>query len=430
MELNITEEILNDGVNLSFTNMDKFKTNLMSVYIVRPLNREEITKNVLLPLILKRGTQNYKTSLEIERKFEELYGSGLGVNATKKGNRQIIRFTIEGPQERFIGSGNLLEEQLKMLNEIINNPLTEEGVFSNKYVELEKRNLKTRIEGRINNKKQYAVDRCIEEMCKDEVYSLYQYGYITDLEKITSAQMYEHYKTIIKTSPIYISMIGNFEEHDVKKMVEKTFKFERGTLIDIPKDEMAMGTQRENKVFEEMEINQGKLTLGFRTNISYKDSLYESFLLASNILGGGANSKLFVNVREKESLAYYVYTKSYKYKSIMLIAAGIEFENYDKSLKIINEQVEELKAGNFSDKDIQYAKKSIVTSLQSMTDSSFSISEYYFGRKLTQSDRSIEDIIEKINSVNKDDIVKAASKLELDTIYFLKNKGNTEEEIK
>jgi len=365
--------------------------------------------------------------LEIQRKLEELYGSNLSIDVTKKGERQAIRFTIEGPQSSFIGEEDFYKEILSMLNEIINFPALEKDVFQQKYVDQEKLNLRKRIEGRINDKKQYAVDRCIEEMCKNERFSIYKYGYVDDIDKIESDNLYNHYKNILNTSPIEISVVGSFDKDKLINNIKEIFKFQRTDIINIPREDVLKEVKTKNMINEEMDVNQGKLTLGFRTNIPYEDRLYEGFMIASDILGGGPNSKLFLNVREKESLAYYVYAKSYKYKSIMLVISGIEFENFDKALNIIKEQTDEMKKGNFTEEDIEQSKNSIITSIRTMTDSSFSISEFYLSQSLTRDNRNIDEIIESIRKVTKDDIIEASKKLSLDTIYFLKNKGIAEE---
>lgn len=428
MKIENVREKLDDNVYLNLVRTEKFKTNLINVYLIRPLVREEVAKNALLPLVLKRGTQNLKTTLEINRKIEELYGSDLSISVNKKGERQVIRFTIEGPNSSFIKDDEIFSKNIKMLNEIIMSPLVEEGGFLEKYVKQEKRNLINKIEGRKNDKKTYAIDRCIEEMCKDEKFGLYKYGYIKDVEKITSKDLYNHYNKILKTSPIEINIVGNVEKEHVKQCLREAFSFDGKEVIKIPREEVKRNVKDIKKVFEDMDVNQGKLTLGYRTNILYEDVLYEAFLVANDILGGGPHSKLFKNVREKESLAYYVYSKSYKFKSIMVITSGIESKDYDKTLDIIKKQVDELKAGNFDEDDIEKSKNSIITSIKTMTDNNFSLSEFYLSQGITKDNRNISQIIEKIKNVKKDDIVNAVNNLSLDTIYFLREKGTGKEE--
>ncbi|MTI70744.1 MAG: insulinase family protein [Firmicutes bacterium] len=422
MSLERTREKLMEGIYLNVIKTKKFKSNSISFYFVRNLNKKEVTKNALIPLVLKRGTKSYENAMDIEKKLEELYGSNLSINVNKKGEKQVLRFTIESPHKDFINMKNIFTEQLKILREVIYNPILEDGVFSKKYVKQEKNNLKKKIKGRINNKKQYAVERCIEKMCKEEKYSLYKYGYTEDLDNISSKELFKQYKTVLKSSPIEINVVGNVDSKFVKNSIEELFTFEREEIINIPREEISKENIKLKNVKEELNINQGKLTIGYRTNIPYEDKLYEAFLVGNNILGGGPDSKLFINVREKESLAYYVFSKLLKYKSLMLITSGIEFHKYEKSLDIIREQVNEMKKGNFNNDNIIQAKNAIITSIKSLIDDNYSISEFYLTQTLTKDKRNIDEIIKDIENVSKDDIINAFNKIELDTIYFLKNK--------
>lgn len=418
---NIRQKV-NDEVYVNLIKTDKFKTVLISVYIIRPLTKDEVTKNALIPLVLKRGSKKYDSSLKIQKRLEELYGANLSINVDKKGEKHLIRFTIEFPSSLYVKEENLNNDVFNLLMGIISNPYLEGNGFCKKYVEGEKENLKKRIIGRINDKKSYAIDRCIEEMCKGEKFSIYKYGYVDDLEEIDEISLYNHYNDIIKNSPIEISVVGDIDLDKTKDMIGNIFKFHRGDIVNLSREEILKEVSSKNMVNEEMDVNQGKLTLGLRTNLPYEDELYEALILGNNILGGGANSKLFKTVREKESLAYYIYSKSYKFKSLMLIASGIEFENYNKALEIIKKEIEEMKTGNFSDNDMEASKVSVITSIRSMIDSNYSLSEFYLSQSLTNDERNIEQLIEKIRSVKKDEIVKSFKKISLDTIYFLRNK--------
>ncbi|KPU28332.1 hypothetical protein TR13x_03070 [Caloranaerobacter sp. TR13] len=419
MSLKNIRKKIDEGVNLNLITTDKFKSNLISVYIVRPLLRSEVTKNALLPMVLKRGTKNYNTFVDIQKKLEDLFGANLSIDVAKKGERQVIRFTLEGPNDKYVTINNLIGEMIKVLNEIINNPLLVNGCFLDEYVNQEKENLKKKIESRINDKKTYSVDRCIEEMCKNERYSLYKHGYVEDLKDIDSQTLYKHYLTVLKSSPIEVCVVGDIDTDTVTETFIENFEIKRDKVIDIQRESVIKEIHTKNLVREEMDINQGKLTLGFRTNIPYEDRLYEPLLVMSNILGGGPNSKLFMNVREKESLAYYIYSRVLKYKSLLIISSGIEFANYQKTLDIIKEQVEDMKLGKFSESEIEQSKKSLTTSIKSVKDNNFSLSDYYLSNILANDNRDIDEIIEIIQNVSKDEIVEAAKKLKLDTIYFL-----------
>lgn len=411
---------IGNGVHLNLVKTDKFKSNLLSYYFMRPLSKDEVTKNALLPLVLKRGTDGYDTNLKIQRKLEETYGTSLSIAINKRGEKHVLRFTVETVNGGYVGDKDYIYDVIDLLNSIIYNPVLEKGFFKKDYVEQEKENLRRRIEGRINDKRSYALDRCIEEMCKNEKFSIYPLGNISDLEGINEDILYGHYQNVIKTSPIEIFYVGEYDEKLVE-YIKNTSKMERDQILSLPREQIISGVKTKNMVQEDLDVNQGKLVLGFRTGIPYEDRLYNGLVVASDILGGGPNSKLFRNVREKESLAYYITSSVFKYKSIMLIDGGIEFSNFEKTIDIIKEQLEEIKKGNFTDEDIEISKKSIKASTESIKDSIFLISEFFFSQRLSGDDRSLNEILKDLDGVTKDEITKAMSKVVLDTIYFMKN---------
>ncbi|MCQ4923839.1 insulinase family protein [Tissierella carlieri] len=411
---------IGNGIHLNLIKTDKFKSNLLSYYFLRPLSKEEVTRNALLPLVLKRGTAEYDTNLKIQRKLEETYGASLSISINKRGEKHVLRFTVETVNGDYVGDGDYIYEVINLLKSIIYNPALEKGYFRRDYVEQEKENLKHRIEGRINDKRSYALDRCIEEMCRNEKFSIFPLGNIDDLENIDEGILYKHYQNVINTSPIEIFYVGEYDEKLIE-YIKNIEKVERDSVITMPREQIISGVQTKNMVHEDLDVTQGKLVLGYRTGIPYEDRLYNGLIVASDILGGGPNSKLFRNVREKESLAYYITSTIYKYKSIMLIDGGIEFNNFEKTIDIVKEQLEEMKHGNFTDEDIEVSKKSIKSSTESIRDSIFLISEYFFSQILSEDIRSLEEVLKDIDSVTREEITEAMSKVVLDTIYFMKN---------
>ena len=421
MELDLISQRINigNGMYLNLIKTNKFKSNLISYYFLRPLSKDEVTKNALLPLVLKRGTEEYDTNLKIQKKLEETYGASLSIAINKRGEKHVLRFTVETVNGDYIRDKDYIYEVIDLMKAIIFNPVLDKGYFRKDYVEQEKENLRRRIEGRINDKRSYALDRCIEEMCKNEKFSIYPLGNISDLENLNEDILYKHYQDLLRTSPIEIFYVGDYDEKLVEYM-KNIGEIERENVLTIPRERIISGVQTKNMVYQDLDVTQGKLVLGFRTGIPYEDRLYNGLLVASDILGGGPNSKLFRNVREKESLAYYITSTILKYKSIMLIDGGIEFSNFDKTIDIIKKELEEMKRGNFTEEDIEISKKSIKSSTESIKDSIFLISEFFFSQRLSDDNRSLEEIIKDIDSVTKEDIIQAISKVILDTIYFMK----------
>lgn len=417
---------LDEGVYLNIINEDKFKSNMLTYYFIRPLTRTEVTKNALLSLVLKRGSKNFPNSIDLERKLEDLYGANLSLGINKRGEKQVLRFTTEWAKSNYVDE-DYDGEIIQILKEIIFNPLVDDGGFLKKYVDQEKKNLKSRIENKINDKESYARDRCFEAMCKNERYGIYTLGYVEDLEEIDEKNLYEHYEDILRTSSIEIFYVGNIDDK-IKEALKTHKKIPRGEIVSIPEDVLINAVQTKNILVDELDVNQGKLVIGYRAGIHHNDRLYNPLLLASDILGGGPNSKLFKNVREKESLAYYINSSIYKYKSIMIIESGIDFDDFDKTVEIINHQLEDLKEGQFTEEDISKSVKSLKTSTESIRDSIYLISEFFFSQLISGDNRSLEEVLGDFQRVSKEEIIEAANKISIDTIYFMRNKTEEVEE--
>ncbi|CAH2212735.1 EF-P 5-aminopentanol modification-associated protein YfmF [Tepidibacter aestuarii] len=419
--MNKVERInLNEKINLTFIGANKFKTNLISVYMQRPLDKKEVTKNALIPNILKSGSNKFKSQREISKKLDNLYGAGVYADIAKKGDRQILSFKMSITDETYLDE-EILKESLMFFNDMINDPLVENGGFNKEYVDIEKNNLRDKIKSRINDKSRYALERCVEEMCKDEKFSIYEYGYEEDIDSIDEKNLYDHYENIMKTSPIDIVVAGNLDKEKVLDYIKTIFKFERENVIDLVEDKNVSKVDSIKNAVDKMDVTQGKITLGYRTNIDYKDDKYYSLMVYSSILGGGPHSKLFVNVREKESLCYYVYSMIEKYKSIMFISSGIEIDKYDKAIELIGQQLEKIKRSEISEEEIRNSKNSIINSINSVRDSLNSLSDFYYSQGISGVNEGLDTIMKKIENVEIKDVVDVSSGITLDTVYFLRN---------
>lgn len=412
---------LGNNINLTLIKTSKFKTNLVSVYIQRVLDRDEVTKNALLPSVITSGSKNYPTLREISHKMDNFYGASLFSNAGKRSEKQILEFKILGVNDKYIDE-KIFKDMIEFLNDIINNPFIENDGFKEEYLHLEKQNLKDKIKAAINDKKAYAQNKCIEAMCKDERYSIEENGYEEDIDSITAVDLYNHYKNILKTSPIDIVVEGDFDDDFVADAVRQNFKFERGDIIEIPRGKYVKKVDDVKVVEEKMDITQGKLVMGYRANVDYMDNdKYYSLVVGNSVFGGGAHSKLFNNVREKESLCYYVFSSVEKYKSIMFVSSGIEAQNYEKAVKIIKEQLEDLKNGKITDSELANSKSALINSAKSVTDNIGGMSEFSFAQSLGKTNSTVEDLIKSIEKVTVNDIVDSVKDIELDTVYFLRN---------
>ena len=428
--MNLKEKEIKKGIKVHLIQTQKFKTNLIAVFLTLPIQRETVTKNSLLSAVLRRGSKNMPTSTQISQELEEMYGASFDNGIDKTGDNQILKFYIESINDNYLPQKgeNMLKTSIDKLLEIVFNPLTEDRTFKKEYVSQEKENIKRIIEGKSDNKARYAFERCIEEMYKNEPYGLYKYGYIEDLEGIDAKTLYEHYQNVKNQSKIDIFISGNIEESDLE-FVEKneniTILPERNPQYNIKGIEEKENKQ-EKEVKEEMEVTQGKIVIGMDLHLQNEEQKYDT-LVYNAILGGSANSKMFQEVREKASLAYTAGSSYIRYKSNIFIKCGIEIKNYDKAIEIIRKQLQDMKDGKFSETDIENAKKGIISSIKSIDDEQDTEITYFFGQELTNNRITLEEYIEKIENVTKEKIIEIAKSITINTIYFLKNNDTAEE---
>lgn len=391
---------------------NKFKTNLCALFLTVPLEKSVVSKNALLGTVLRRGSENLKTQEEISKKLEEMYGASFNCGVDKVGNYHILKFYLETIDNTYtLENEDILQEGINLLLEIAFKPLIEGYGFKKEYVDQEKENLIKMIESRKDNKSLYAKDRCIEEMFENEPYSLYKYGEVEEIKKIDEKSLYEYYKELIKRCKIDLFISG--DSIDNVKIPEIPSK-------NITVESIAHTKHNKKVVKENLDVSQGKLMIGL--NVPEKDK--PAISMYNTILGGGANSKLFQNVREKASLAYSAGSSYIRRQNLILIQTGIEIENYDKALKIIEEQLIEIKNGNITDEEFESAKQLITSSVSLIPESQEDMIAYYFDQKLFGDNLTITDYQKSLEEVTKEQVIEVAQKVSIDTIYFLKRKEN------
>ena len=386
-----------------------FKTNLYAIFLTVPLNKKEVTINSLIPAVLRRGTEKYPNQLEINKKLEEMYGASFNCGVDKMGDYQVLKFYMETLSNKYLPEK---QNAVEFLKDLVFNPLIENGSFKKEYVDEEKENIKRIIESRKDNKSTYSLDRCIEEMFEGEMYGIYKFGNIEDLEKIDEKNLYEQYKKIINEARIDCFSCGEeIEEIDIPVKRDKEEQV---------KCELQEHSIKNKEIKEPMDVSQGKLIIGLVTPEEEKSvvSVYNA------ILGGGANSKLFQNVREKASLAYTAGSSYIRRKNTIFIKTGIETSNYDKAVEIIKKQIEDMKNGNITDDEFNSAKQLIMANLNLIPESQEDLIAYYFDQKLYDENLSLEDYIKNIEKVTKQDVIDLAKDVKLDTIYFLHGQEN------
>ena len=417
---------IKNGIKTHLIKTNKFKTNLFAIFLTMPLDRNTVTQNALIPAVLRMGTAKLKSQEEISIELENMYGATLDGGVDKIGDNQVLKFYLETLNDNFLpNKENISNKAIELLLDIVFNPLVENNEFKKEYVASEKKTIKRLIEGRIDNKDMYAYTRCVEEMYKEEPYGLYKFGYVEVLEKIDESNLYKYYTKLLNEAKIDIFVSGNFQD---KKIINEIIANPSIQKLPEREDKHIINTEETEKkkevklqiIKEQKDDTQGKLVIGQDINCYEPNSKY-AMCLYNVILGESATSKMFQNVREKAGLAYSARSTYVRQKNNIFIRAGIEIENFDKALKIIEEQLEDMKNGNFSEEDIENAKKYMVAGIKTVQDEQDSEITYYMGQEMSGKMISFEDYINKINWVSRADIEKIANNINLNTIYFLKN---------
>lgn len=406
---------------------DQFKTYAISVYIGTPLGEETVTPTAFIPFVLRRGTETYPETKQFRERLDDLYGAGFGFDIYKRGDYQMVQFRMDLIQDQFVSSQeSLLQQGIRFVGEALTKPALEDGHFVEKYMESEKITLQKRIESIINDKIRYAAERCVEEMCKQEPYRLHPLGNIDALQKITANALYANYKQWLESSPIDIYVVGRTTLQEVLPLIESSFKLNSQTGGGYTAKVQHREVTEVREVIERLDVNQGKLNMGLRAYTTYADPTYPTMLMYNGILGGYPHSKLFTNVREKASLAYYASSRLDGHKGILTIQSGIELDNYDKAVKIIRQQLDAIAAGDISDTELQQTKAMITGHLRELQDSAFELISFDFNNILSGIERTVPSLIEDVLSVDKTQIQEVAGQVKLDTIYFLRDRKGGE----
>ena len=424
--MNDNKKELKQGINLHFIKTDFFKTNLMCVLLTTPLEKENVTSNALLPFLLKRGCNEYKTQEEISKKLDDLYGASFDCGVDKIGDNQVLKFYIETIRDEYASSNeNLMENAINLLLEIVFNPILENNTFKEEFLKTEKEKLRKIIQSKIDDKDSYALENCINTMYGDEGFGLFKFGNLQDIDKITKESITEHYEKLIQSTKIDIFISGNIDEENLTSILQKNENIQKlipraeNYKLNNEYTEIKQKVDKVKEITENLNITQGKLVIGLDV-LSRQENLQCVALVYNAILGDGANSMLFQNVREKASLAYSTKSNFVKQKLNIFIRCGIEIENYEKALNIIKEQLSNIENGQFSDIDIENAKKYLISGIKAVPEEQDSEVVYYIGQEIAKTNTDLQTYEKNIESVTKEEIINFAKQVQINTIYFLR----------
>ena len=415
---------LAEGVYLTYLPARKFKTSLLSAQFITPLQEKTASVYALLPAVLRRGTVRYPDMGSLSAELDRLYGTQIDYTIRKKAESQCVGFVASFIDDAFVPGGErLLEPVADLVGELICAPATRSGRFLPEYVEGERTNLVEAIRGVLNDKRDYADLRLLQEMCGSEPYGVSRLGDVKSAEKVSPQRLYSSYTELISTARLELFYCGSAPLDRVEGALLRAFSaLPRKDIRDLPAALPHAGREEPKRVTEEMDVTQGKLGMGF----SCGSDDFTALLLGNTLFGGSSNSKLFLNVREKLSLCYYASSLYHRQKGIITVSSGVEFADYQRAYDEILAQLKAVQEGCLEDWELEGAKSTLLNAYTSMGDSQSRLENFYLGQAATGQSDTPEELAEEVRRTTPERIFRAMETVRLDTVYFLKGKEDAE----
>ena len=416
----ITTTYLSPGIRLQCYTDNRFKQNALSIQYVRPMRREEAAMNALIPSVLLRGCNSAPDLRQITMRLDTLYGASVSPISRRSGDYQTTGFYVGMMDDRFaMGGEPLLEETLAFVGELLFDYPTENGGFLDAFVQGEKTNQIYAIEAERNDKRTYAAQQLLKKMCGPDSFGLPRMGEPEEVSAITPQALLRHYETLRRESPVELFYVGSAQPGKVEAALQKIFAGEKRDYRPLPpQTDLAPGPKQ--ALSEAMEIAQGKLAMGYVTPITNRTPGFPAMQMLSTVFGGGMTSKLFQNVREKQSLCYSIGSGYYGAKGIVLVSAGIDFDKEQHVRQEVEKQLDACRRGEISQAEVDAARQSLISALLAVPDSPSSIENYYSTMTLNGCGMDPQRHRAALEAVTAEDLVAAAKTLELHSTYFLK----------
>ncbi len=416
----ITTTYLSPGIRLQCYTDNRFKQNALSIQYVRPMRREEAAMNALIPSVLLRGCNSAPDLRQITMRLDTLYGASVSPISRRSGDYQTTGFYVGMMDDRFaMGGEPLLEETLAFVGELLFDYPTENGGFLDAFVQGEKTNQIYAIEAERNDKRTYAAQQLLKKMCGPDSFGLPRMGEPEEVSAITPQALLRHYESLRRESPVELFYVGSAQPGKVEAALQKIFAGEKRDYRPLPPQTDLTPGPRQN-LSEAMEIAQGKLAMGYVTPITNRAPGFPAMQMLSTVFGGGMTSKLFQNVREKQSLCYSIGSGYYGAKGIVLVSAGIDFDKEQHVRQEVEKQLDACRRGEISQAEVDAARHSLISALQAVPDSPSSIENYYSTMTLNGCGMDPQRHRAALEAVTAEDLVAAAKTLELHSTYFLK----------
>lgn len=416
------KSLLAPSLELNTIQTERFKTETLSVTVTVPLDKTRVPLYGLVLSVLKRGTEKYPTQGDINRRLDELYGTGISLRLDRYGNNCVLGFSAELLDEDYTdGATDIFDGALDVILQMLFHPKTDDnGILLSSYVESEKEITCDVIESSINNPKTYAAIRCREIMFDGDDYGASLSGTVEQIRAVTAVSLTEAYRRLVQEHGFQVFYIGARDWEEVgKRLLCRFAPYLAQTETVAPKRDCFKASRPVRRVDEKTEIAQGKLVIGLRTGVHIRHKDFYAMLVLAEIYGGSPISKLFMNVRERLSLCYYCSAIYKIYKGVIFVSCGVDPDRREEAEAEIFRQLEEIRLGHIKSSEFDAAQKSLISSYRSTSDLPSTLESYYMGRDLFDVSCSVAECIDAIGGVTPEDVIRVAKEIETDTVYFL-----------
>ena len=412
-------------INIQKINDKKFKSIYFSFNYTINANKKEMTESAILASIMSKSSRKYNSQKQIEKYLGNLYNTLFDVNVEKIGDLYNIEFKLECINKKYLPDNiDVVSDALKFLYDMIYDQSIKNGRFDENLVNREKEYIKDKIKEQKDEKLKYGILKMEQILSKDEPFATSVFGDENQIDKITLNDIYNRYINVLNDSCINILISGNLDGYDnIEEIVKNIFNEKINSSVnakDLVYDKHIDDSNKKdiNETYETQQTTQSVITFGMRIRNSTTDDFF-ALNVYNAILGSTPSSKLFQNFREKESLAYTVRSRYYRFKSIIIIYAGIQKKNYEKAKEVVEKQIKDMEDGNITDIEFNAAKDSLVSDLVEWNDSKMSLAKMLFVNAFTNTNYTLNEMIEKTQKVSLQDVINVAKKITLEEIYLL-----------
>ncbi|MFF2753967.1 EF-P 5-aminopentanol modification-associated protein YfmF [Psychrobacillus sp. NPDC058041] len=418
------------GVKLYVRPTEQFKTINISFKWKQSITAQDASIRAVLANILQYSNEVYPSNAEFRKRLDDLYGAVLYFDTSKKGNNHIFSLNAEMVNDAYLLKEKVVDEVFSLLATVIFKPLLVNGKFVDSIVKREKEQVIERIQSMYDDKTRYAQQRLLENIRPDQPASISSNGTVATVQSITNEQLIDMHKKLLDDDELSIYIVGDIDVQDIKEKMKNHFTFSdrKGTVPIENHIEQQQIINGKNYLHEIQDMKQGKLHIAYHTPITFYSEEYPIMQMTNGILGGFAHSKIFMNVREKESMAYYASSNYSSLYGLIFVLAGIDSNLQEKAVQLIDEQLKAMQKGDISDLEINQTKSMLKNQLKEALDSARAQIDIYDQYKELNEDFTVEEWVEKWSNVTKEQIKQMASKIEKEFVYFLSGKDGASNE--